>query len=106
MVNSDTAELAEGFVPALALYGYLSASLKIKPMLDLESSLPPSVLVYSTELQDSLLYVLESETNDDTQIDLRDAVTGVRLALKLPAQRAALALIGKREKAVLANYGF
>ncbi len=43
---------------------------------------------------------------DDTQIDLRDAVTGVRLALKLPAQRAALALIGKREKAVLAKYGF
>jgi len=41
-----------------------------------------------------------------TQIDLRAPVTGTRLALKLPAQRAALALIGKREKVVLANYGF
>src|SRR5712692_5521457 len=68
--------------------------------------LPPSVLVYSTELQDSLLYVLESETADDTQIGLRDAVTGVRLTLKLPAQRAAIALIGKHERTVLAKYGF
>jgi hypothetical protein len=37
---------------------------------------------------------------------LRDTVTGVRLAMKLPAQRAAMALIGKSEKAVLAKYGF
>jgi hypothetical protein len=39
-------------------------------------------------------------------IDLRDALTGVRLTLKLPAQRAAIALLGKYEKAILAKYGF
>jgi hypothetical protein len=58
----------------------------------------PSVLAYSTELQDSLLFVRESETADNTQIDLRDALTDLRLALRLPAQRAAIALIGKHEK--------
>lgn len=104
--SSYPAELAEGLDPAVALYGYVSAALKIKPMFELQSSLPPSVLVYSTELQDSLLYILESETTDDTQIDIRDTLTGVRLTLKLPAQRAAIALIGKHEKAVLAQYGF
>jgi hypothetical protein len=75
-------------------------------MFERQSPLPPSVLVYSTELQDSLPYILESETADDTQIGLRDAVTGVRLTLKLPAQRAAIALIGKHERTVLAKYGF
>jgi hypothetical protein len=98
--------LAEGLDPTVALYGYVAAALKIKPMFELQSPLPSSVLVYATELQDSLLYILESETADDTQIDLRDALTGVRLALKLPSQHAALALIGKREKEVLAKYGF
>jgi hypothetical protein len=76
------------------------------PMFERQSPLPPSVLVYSTELQDSLRHILESETADDTQIGLRDAVTGVRLTLKLPAQRAAIALIGKHERTVLAKYGF
>ena len=99
-------ELAEGPGPAADLYKYVSAQLKIKAMFDLQSPLPPSVLVYSTELQDSVLYILESETADDSQIDLRDAATGVRLTLKLPAQHAALALIGKQEKSVLAKYGF
>jgi hypothetical protein len=104
--SSYPVELAEGLDSAVAVYGYVSAALKIKPMFELQSSLPLSVLVYSTELQDSLLYILESETTDDTQIDLRDTLTGVRLVLKLPSQRAAVALIGKREKAVLARYGF
>src|SRR5258708_3622897 len=76
------------------------------PMFERQAPLPPSVLVYSTELQDSLPYILESETADDTQIGLRDAVKGVRLTLKLPAQRAAIALIGKHERTVLAKYGF
>ena len=104
--SSYPVELAEGLESAVAVYGYVSAALKIKPMFELLSPLPPSVLVYSTELQDSLQYILESESADDTQIDLRDAITGVRLSLKLPAQHAAMALIGKREKTVLAKYGF
>ncbi|PYT59056.1 MAG: hypothetical protein DMG35_15745 [Acidobacteria bacterium] len=104
--SSYSAELAEGLEPAAALYGYILGALKIKPMFELQSPLPPSVLIYSTELQDSVLYILESEEADDTLVDLRDALTGARLTLKLPAQHAALALIAKQEKSVIAKYGF
>jgi hypothetical protein len=99
-------ELAEGLDSTMELYKYVTAQLKIKPMFELQSALPPSVLVYSTELDDSVLYVMESESGDDTQIDLRDTLTGARLTLKLPSQHAALALIGKQEKSTLAKYSF
>lgn len=72
---------------------------------DLQSPLPPSVLIYSTELQDSVLYILESENVEDTPVDLRDVLTGARPTLKLPTQHA-LALIVKQEKSVIAKYGF
>ncbi len=104
--SSYPAELAEGLGPAEELYRYVLASLKIRPAFELQSPLPSSVLVYSTELQDSILYILESETADDAPVDLRDAQTGARLTLKLFSQRAAIALIGKKGKAVIAKYGF
>jgi hypothetical protein len=63
-------------------------------------------LISATELQDSVLYILESENASDATIDLRDAATGARLTLELPAQHAALALIGKQTKAVIDKYGF
>jgi hypothetical protein len=39
-------------------------------------------------------------------LEFTDRATGVHVALGLPAQHAALALIGKKEKAIIANYGF
>jgi hypothetical protein len=99
-------ELAEGLAPSAEVYKYVAAALKIKPMFELQSPFPESVLVYATELQDSALYILESETAEDVAIDLRDRLTGARLTLKLPAQHAAIALIGKKEKSIIAKYGF
>ena len=90
----------------MAVYGYVLTALKIKPAFELQSAPPPSVLIYITELQDSVLYILESENAEDSVIDLRDGVTGARLMLKLPAQHAALALISKQGKNVIAKYGF
>jgi len=63
-------------------------------------------LVSATELEDSVLYILESENVEDAAIDLQDTISSARLTLKLPAQHAALALLGKQEKAVIAKYGF
>jgi hypothetical protein len=103
---SYSAELAEGFDAATAVYGYLLTTLKIKPAFELLSNVPAGMLVSVTELQDSMLYILESENADDAAVDLRDTITGARLTLKLPAQHAALALIGKKEKALIARYGF
>jgi hypothetical protein len=49
---------------------------------------------------------MESDSADDTNIDLRDKLTGTRVMLRLPAERAALALVGNQAKAVLAKYGY
>ena len=104
--SSNSAELAEGLEPAASVYNYVLAALKIRPAFELQSPISSGVLVSATELQDSVLYILESETVDDAAIDLRDAITRARLNLKLPAQHAALALIGKQQKAVIVKYGF
>ena len=104
--SSYSAELAEGLEPAASVYGYVLAALKIKQAFELQSPVPSGVLISATELQDSVLYILESENASDATIDLRDAATGARLTLELPAQHAALALIGKQTKAVIDKYGF
>jgi hypothetical protein len=104
--SSYSAELAEGLDAANSIYAYLFATLKIKPAFDLQAPLPSAVLISTTELQDSVLYILESENEEDAAVDLRDTITGVRLTLKLPAQHAALVLIGKQGKNVIAKYGF
>jgi hypothetical protein len=75
-------------------------------MFDSQSTIPPGVMVFPIVLEDSILYIMASENAADTQIDLRDKVSGVRLQLQLAAQHAAIALIGKRNKTVLAKYGF
>lgn len=103
---SYSAELAQALDAAAAVYGYLLDALKIKPAFECQSPRPAGVLISATELQDSVLYILESENTEDAAIDLRDLATGTRLTLKLPAEHAAIALIGKREKAIIARYGF
>jgi len=99
-------ELAEGTQAATDLYSYVASRVGIAPMFDAQAPLAPGVLVYPIVLQDSVLYVLLSDNADDARIDLRDKLTGARLTLQLPAQRAAVAVIGKRQKAVVAKYGF
>ena len=64
-----------------------------------DSAAPPAgVLIYPMILEDSILYMMESEGAAATDIDLRDQLTGVHLTLRFPAQHAALALIGKQTK--------
>jgi hypothetical protein len=57
-------------------------------------------------LDDSVMYVMISDAAEDAKIDLRDKTTGARLTLQLPPQHAAIAVIGKKEKTVVAKYGF
>jgi Beta-galactosidase len=103
-------ELAEGTQPAADLYAYVSGRLGLAPMFDLlpaaHSNVSSGVLIYPTVLDDAVLYVMVSDAAEDTKIDLRDKLTGARLSLLLPAQHAAIAVIGKREKGVVAKYGF
>ncbi len=100
------AELAEGTQAATDLYAYAAGRLGLSPLFDLQSAVSPGVLIYPTVLDDSVLYVMVSDAADDAKIDLRDKLTGTRLTLQLPAQHAAIAVIGRREKSVVAKYGF
>lgn len=99
-------ELAEGTQPAADLYSYVAGRVGIAPAFDLQAKLSPGVLIYPTVLEDSVMYVMVSDAAEDSRIDLRDKLTGARLSLLLPAQHAAIAVIGKREKSVVAKYGF
>jgi hypothetical protein len=63
-------------------------------------------MVYSITLDDSILYVFVSDAGHDQQIELHDKATGVTMNFNLSAEHAAVALIGKKEKAVIAKYGF
>jgi hypothetical protein len=99
-------ELAEGSEAAASLYSYVAGKAGITPQYDLVTPISPGVLVYPVVLEDSVLYVMESDSADETNIDLRDKLTGARLTLRLPAQHAALAVIGKQTKLIVATYGF
>jgi len=99
-------EVSEGLQPTADLYSYVAGRLGIQPGFEIQSPLSPGVMVYPLELRDSVLYIMTSDTDVNTRIDLRDKVTGAHLSFDLPAQRAALALISKRSKQVIAKYGF
>ena len=64
------------------------------------------MLVYPVALENASLYIIASESAEDADIDLTDKRSGGHLALHLPAQRAALALLRKSGGAVEAKYGF
>ena len=66
----------------------------------------PGTLIYPIELEDAVLFVFESEFSQDQEINIRDEVTGTELKFKLPSERAALALISKKTKQIVAKYGF
>ena len=99
-------ELAQGEESAAKLYSYVAERVGISPVYEVQSTLSAGVLIFPTELEDSVLYVITSESATDAKIELRDKLTGVRLSIPLAGQHAALALIGKRQKSVLAKYGF
>jgi hypothetical protein len=104
--TSYPVELSEDLHSTDDLYAYVATRLNIMPMFTLQSPLPPGVLVFPTALADSVLYVLVSDSANDATINLRDQSSGVSLAFSLPAEHAAIAVISKKEKKVVARYGF
>jgi hypothetical protein len=104
--TSYPVELSEDAQSTATLYAHVTTRLNITPMFTQQSPLPPGVLVFPTMLADSLLYVFVSDSAGDTNINLRDQATGVPLTFTLPAEHAAIAVISKKEKKLLAKYGF
>jgi hypothetical protein len=99
-------ELAEGSDAAARLYSYVAEKIGITPLYELQAAISPGVLVYPVVMDDSVLYVMESDSAEDTKIELRDKNTGTPIVMRLPAQHAALALVGVQAKAVIAKYGY
>jgi hypothetical protein len=99
-------ELSEDLQATAALYTYVTGRLSLAPSFKLQSALSSGVLVFPIELADSVMYVFVSDAATNSEISLRDQTTGVTLAFHLPAEHAAVAVIGKKEKKVVAKYGF
>jgi hypothetical protein len=99
-------ELAEGTGASAALYSAVFREIGLKPPFEVKSAPAPGVLIYPTILQNSVLYVMVSETDQDADLDLTDRTTGAELKLRVAAQHAALALLEKSSGAVIARYGF
>lgn len=103
---AEPVELAEGDQATADIYTYVAGRIGIKPQFELATPLAAGVMVYPISLDDSVLYIFVSDNAENAGIDLRDKTTGVRITLELPAEHAALALVGKKEKTVVAKYGF
>jgi hypothetical protein len=103
---AEPVELAQGDQAAADVYSYVAGRVGIQPQFELATPLSPGVIAYPITLEDSVLYVFASDSSEGSNIDLRDKATGVRITLNLPAEHAGLALVGKKEKSVIAKYGF
>ncbi len=104
-------ELSEGSSATSSLYETILGYLDFKPPFTGQVPPPNGVLAYPVELQDAVLYILESELDrsaldQDVDLNFQDSATGAQLKLHLPAQHAALALIDKKTKSIVAKYGF
>jgi hypothetical protein len=104
-------ELSEGSAATSAFYEAILNFLDFKPLFAGRAPPPPGVLAYRLDLQDATLYILESEyhhSQRDQKVDLnfQDSVTGALVKLPLHDQHAALVLIDKHSKQIVARYGF
>ena len=99
-------ELAEDLQSTAGLYSYVATRVNIVLPFTTLTPLPSGVLVFPTVMADSVLYVLVSDSADDAAINIRDQATGTVFTLSLRAQHAAIAVIGKKERRVVAKYGF
>ena len=99
-------ELAEGTDAAAALYSYVAGRVGVAPLYDVQGPVSPGLLIFPMVLEDAVLYIMASESAEDAQIELRDKTTGVSLKLKLAGQRAAMAVVSRKSRKVVARYGF
>jgi hypothetical protein len=98
-------ELSDNSSAIAFLYRQLVQRAEPKPIPESELISGDGVLVYPIEVQDAVLYIFESESDQDTDFAIRDVVTGAELKIHLPSQRAALALLDRHTKQLVAKYG-
>ena len=99
-------ELNENLDAVAKSYAYLTGRLKIAPLFSTSAAIPPGVLVFPTVMAASVVYVMVSDSTDAAKVSIHDQLTGAQIDLTLPSQHAAIAVVGKKEKKVVAHYGF
>lgn len=99
-------ELAEELQSASDLYSFVASRVNIVAPFTVQGTISRGVLIFPTILADSILYVVVSDSRQKTDINIRDETTGAILAFGLAEQHAAIAVIGKKERRVVAKYGF
>jgi hypothetical protein len=99
-------ELSDSPPSAAALYQQVVERASIPPSWDGGILFGDALLINPINLQDAVLYVFENESDQEDNMNLRDPVTGAQFAVRVPAGRAALALIDKKTKQIVAKYGF
>src|SRR5579872_2028808 len=104
--SSYPIELAEDLESSSDLYSYMVKRVGIPAIFSSKSAIPAGVLVYPTVLADSIMYVIVSDSGDDAALNIRDENTDVALSLQLRREHAAIAVIDKRQKKIVAKYGF
>ncbi len=96
-------ELAEQVEPTVALYRYALAQAGVAPLFTVEDD-DPGLLIYRAPYRDAVLYALVSEVDSLKTVRLRDNQTRTPVTLQLPAGRAAIVLIGRRDGRIIARY--
>jgi len=94
IVAAYPVELADDGGAAAALYAYaLQQAGAESPFI--AKGISPGVLVYPVVFQDSVLYLLASESASAENISVHDKLTGADIKFTLPAQRARLILLDR-----------
>jgi hypothetical protein len=99
-------ELGEGAEASASVYRGVLSRIGIQQPFVFSGDVPKGTLLFPIELKAAVLYVLESETAQDSDVQWKDGVTGAELKVHLRGQRAALLIVEKASKKIVAQYGF
>jgi hypothetical protein len=99
-------ELSESLQSAADFYSYVASRLNITSAFSSKARVPDGILIFPTTMSDSVLYVFMSDSADTAAIDIRDLLTGTPITFSLPSQHAAIAVVSKQQRKIVAKYGF
>lgn len=107
-LTSYPIELSEGTSTTASVYQSVVESIGMQLPFTSNQQLTPGILIFPVELEDSVLYIIEAEFGEEQTsgtLQLKDSATGAEIDLVLRGQRAALVLIDKKTKQIVAKYG-
>lgn len=101
LVAAFPVELAEGDDATRAVYAAALQRAHVKPLFD--GQIPAGLLVRPVVFEDSVLYLLDSESAIDCDLDVKDISSGGRIRAHLKAGTAQLILLDRHSGRVLAS---